>query len=385
MSAPAPTSNPAPTVALVRNPRRREAITSALGLIADEIAVAASGREVLLKPNLVSHHRQLPSTHADAFAATLDAVFGAGARAVTVAEGASDANAGFEHFGYKEAARGRPVSFFDINRDEEDWGEITLVGVKGEPLVARVSRTIADAPFRVSLALAKTHVTTGATFSLKNMLSSLHPKDRVRMHGYPGGNGSTGWKRPIVEFLKGDNPLVNVLTRSMGRARNLRNLLGGKSGPGGWDRLSPADLGFLRSVAAMHRNLVTLNRAVRPHLAVIDGHLGMHREGPRHGTPIRLDVAIAGTDPVAVDAVAAAVMGFDPLSIGFLALADAAGLGVADLGRIRIVGDPIAKVRRRCVPHSNDAVHRHWRRMIDEGDFAGLHATVSTEPELVAS
>ncbi len=86
----------------------------------------------------------------------------------------------------------------------------------------------------------------------------------------------------------------------------------------------------------------------------------MHREGPRHGTPIRLGLAAAGTDPVAVDAVAAAAMGFDPMRIGYLRLAHEAGLGVADLAQIEVVGDPVAKVRRRCAPHSNIVVHRHW-------------------------
>ena len=113
----------------------------------------------------------------------------------------------------------------------------------------------------------------------------------------------------------------------------------------------------------MNRNLVALARRARPHVGVVDGFVGMHREGPRHGTPIRLGTVIAGTDPVAVDAVAATVMGFEPLRIGYLHYAHAAGLGVADLGAITILGDPIAEVRRRFVPHSNHAVQRHWSRL----------------------
>jgi uncharacterized protein (DUF362 family) len=89
----------------------------------------------------------------------------------------------------------------------------------------------------------------------------------------------------------------------------------------------------------------------------------MHREGPRHGTPIRLGVVVAGTDAVAVDAVAAAIMGFEPSQVGYLQYAHEAGLGVADLSQINILGDPIARVCLRFVPHSNHAIQRHWRRV----------------------
>jgi uncharacterized protein (DUF362 family) len=127
--------------------------------------------------------------------------------------------------------------------------------------------------------------------------------------------------------------------------------------------MKPAELAYLRSVEAMNRNLVALARRTRPHLSVIDGWVGMHREGPRHGTPLRLGVVVAGTDAVAVDAVATAVMGFDPREIGYLRYAHEAGLGVADLQRINVVGDPIAQVQRRFVPHSNHVIQQHWRRL----------------------
>jgi hypothetical protein len=184
------------------------------------------------------------------------------------------------------------------------------------------------------------------------------------MHGHAGGgNGYRGWKRLIVEFLKGDSTLVNVLTRSMGRARRFQAVLQGKNHPDSWRTLKPAEIGYIRSVEAMNRNLVALSNVAKPQISVVDGFVAMHREGPRHGTPIRLGTVVAGTDPVAVDAVAAAVMGFEPLRIGYLNYAQVAGLGVADLEAIRLVGDPLAQVRRACVPHSNHAIQRHWPRL----------------------
>ncbi len=366
-------------VAVVRSDNRRGAVAQALALIADELKPVVTTRTVL-KPNLVSHKRQLPSTHADALSATLDALFASGADHVTVAEGASDARAGFERFGHVREAIGRPVSFFDLNKDESSWDEIGLAASDGSPLTARLSRTIADAGCRVSLALAKTHVSSIVTLSLKNMLSSLHPSDRVMMHGSRGGNGYSGWKRHAVEFLKGDSTLVNVLTRAMGRARNLRNAVAGKARPSAFGSLTKAEAGYLRSVEALQRNLATLSRRVRPHVSILDGFVGMHREGPRHGTPIRLGVVVAGTDPVATDAVMAAVMGFDPLAIGHIAYAEAAGIGTADLSAIEILGDPIATVRKRFVPHSNHAIARHWPRLLK-----GPHAPIRSSRPAEAS
>jgi uncharacterized protein (DUF362 family) len=51
---------------------------------------------------------------------------------------------------------------------------------------------------------------------------------------------------------------------------------------------------------------------------------------------------------VAIDAVAASLMGFDPLSIKFIRLAHEMGLGCGDIEEIEIVGDQAAaKARSR--------------------------------------
>ncbi len=77
----------------------------------------------------------------------------------------------------------------------------------------------------------------------------------------------------------------------------------------------------------------SLARAVKPRLSIVDAF-------------DRQRTIIVGTDPLAVDAVAAAVMGFDPARIEFLRKAYEDGLGVCDLGRIRILGDPLVQRRR---------------------------------------
>ncbi|MEM3019181.1 MAG: hypothetical protein QXO92_02895, partial [Candidatus Bathyarchaeia archaeon] len=62
--------------------------------------------------------------------------------------------------------------------------------------------------------------------------------------------------------------------------------------------------------------------------------------------PISMGIVIAGKDPVAVDAVGAALMGFDPLSIGHIRRAHERSLGVGDLTQIEVIGEAIDAVRR---------------------------------------
>ncbi len=73
--------------------------------------------------------------------------------------------------------------------------------------------------------------------------------------------------------------------------------------------------------------------------AMMDGSTAGNGPGPRIMQPVRKDVIVASADQVAIDAIAAKMMGFDPMSIRYIALAHEAGLGVGDPREIEIVGD----------------------------------------------
>ena len=73
--------------------------------------------------------------------------------------------------------------------------------------------------------------------------------------------------------------------------------------------------------------------------AVMDGTFAGDGPGPRCMIPYAKDIILASDDQVAIDAVAAKLMGFDPLSIKFIKLAHEHGLGVGDPRDIKIVGD----------------------------------------------
>jgi uncharacterized protein (DUF362 family) len=73
--------------------------------------------------------------------------------------------------------------------------------------------------------------------------------------------------------------------------------------------------------------------------AVMDGTTAGNGPGPRTMVPVRKDVMLASADQVAIDAVAARMMGFDPMSIDYIRLATEDGLGTGDPREIEIAGD----------------------------------------------
>jgi hypothetical protein len=81
--------------------------------------------------------------------------------------------------------------------------------------------------------------------------------------------------------------------------------------------------------------------------AVTDGTVCGNGPGPRTMIPEVKGYILAGSDCVALDAVAASMMGFDPMTIGFLRLAHERGLGTARLAEIELVGDDIRSVNFR--------------------------------------
>ncbi len=82
--------------------------------------------------------------------------------------------------------------------------------------------------------------------------------------------------------------------------------------------------------------------------AVMDGTFAGDGPGPRCMIPYTKNMILASADQVAIDAVAAKLMGFDPLSeIKFIRLAHELGLGCGDLRQIELVGD-------------TEAAHEKW-------------------------
>jgi hypothetical protein len=87
-------------------------------------------------------------------------------------------------------------------------------------------------------------------------------------------------------------------------------------------------------------DLMYMQRELHPNVfAVMDGTVMGDGAGPRTMVPRVGNLILASADQVAIDAIAAKIMGFDPLSIPYLRMCQERGLGVADPRKIELVGD----------------------------------------------
>jgi uncharacterized protein (DUF362 family) len=80
--------------------------------------------------------------------------------------------------------------------------------------------------------------------------------------------------------------------------------------------------------------------------ATMDGTTAGSGPGPRTLVPHQKDVILASSDQVAIDAVSARMMGFDPMQIDYIAHATERGLGQGNPAEIEIVGDAAAAEER---------------------------------------
>ena len=90
-------------------------------------------------------------------------------------------------------------------------------------------------------------------------------------------------------------------------------------------------------------DLLAIQREIQTGLfAIMDGTTAGNGPGPRTMIPVTKNVMLASADQVAIDAVAAKLMGFDPMSLPFIRLAHEDGLGVGNPSEIEVVGANIA-------------------------------------------
>ena len=109
----------------------------------------------------------------------------------------------------------------------------------------------------------------------------------------------------------------------------------------------------------LNQAVAELNQVLRPRLIVVDGTIAMEGDGPIAGTPVDLNVVMAGTDAVALDTICARIMGIDPEEVAPIGWAKKMGFGVWDEREIKVLGNSLADVfrpfRRSCAPLKIDA------------------------------
>lgn len=142
--------------------------------------------------------------------------------------------------------------------------------------------------------------------------------------------------RPVLEadaVLNVAKMKTHVLTSYTGCVKNMFGIIPGfmKSR---LHSIAPRPVPFAR-------HIVDVYSLVRPRLNLLDGVVAMEGDGPSGGRPRPVGAILAGEDAVAVDAVAAGMMGFGEGRVPTLRIAAERGLGIATLADIDVVGaDP---------------------------------------------
>jgi len=278
-------------VAIVRCPnydarRLKTAISAALNSIGSLADVVKPGQRVLLKINHLGQHPPQAAviTHPEFVRAVVEVV-----REITddvaVADGLGRPGlGGFEVSGILQVARELGVEL--VNFRGHGYREVCEPGFEMVRTLP-IAEAALDADVIISLPKLKTHMLCLMTGAVKNNYGLLPERLRVNLHG---------------------------------------------------QLVYPEDFSNL---------VVDIFAARKPDLVIMDAVVAMEGSGPGSGgTPKKLGLVLAGRDSVAVDSVASAVMGLDPLDVASTRHASRRGLGEADLAKIEIVGERLADVRR---------------------------------------
>jgi uncharacterized protein (DUF362 family) len=325
-------------VSLVKGDNRYVNVRKALELIQEDIHIS-DARRILIKPNLTSVTRQLAATHLDAVRAVLDFLKERTSAQFIIAEGSGTGTAGtfsgFENFGYLPLKERYNLSFVDLNTDEGIPVEILNSRLK--PFKAKVAKTVVDAKYRISVCPPKTHDCVVFTGALKNLLvGSLLRREHLLQ----------GRVSALVNRMQLILPPHSWLTKFTFQLGKL----------GSNDKIK-----IHQGYPAMNLNLYKLAKFVAPHLSVVDGFEAMEGDGPVVGEEVDLRVAVASTDFVAADTVAAKLLGFDLRQIGYLAYCHQGGLGEGDISKIEILGERIESCVGHFKPHHSFKEQLKWQ------------------------
>jgi uncharacterized protein (DUF362 family) len=115
--------------------------------------------------------------------------------------------------------------------------------------------------------------------------------------------------------------------------------------------LLPDKMKFRYHAKGISDVIVDINTVLKPQITIVDGFVAMEGRGPTDGTPVKMDLIVAGCDVVATDATCARIMGLDPKDIKHIRTAHQKGLGQID--DIDIVGSKLSDVKRSFKPASS--------------------------------
>lgn len=253
----------------------RRAVRDALAPLGGISAHVHAGQKVLIKPNLLSAKEpdRAITTHPSIVEALIAEVREAGG-VPSVGDSPGGALRGVERV-WRNTGMLELAERTGVELVSfEASGSERLVGELGQYMIAR---PVLEADVVISVPKMKTHILTSYTGCVKNMYGSM-----------PG-------------FAKGR--LHSVASKPL----------------------------------PFSRHIVDIYALVRPTLHVMDAVVAMEGDGPSGGRPRAVGAIIASVDGVAIDAVAADMMGYSE-TVHTTRLAAEKGLGVDDLEAIEVVG-----------------------------------------------
>jgi uncharacterized protein (DUF362 family) len=231
-----------------------------------------------------------------------------------------NAREAFQVTGMKEVSKEKRVELLDL--DQGDPAEISIPEGKVIRKI-KVPAVLKEFDFIISVPVMKTHMHTQVTLSIKNMKGLLWRREKARFHQLRYGK----------KITKGDKEL---------------------------------DIAISEMASVLF-----------PHLAVIDGTVGMEGMGPAYGRGKKMGVVLVGKNALSTDAVAARLMGLRPEAIPHLRLAAEKGLGEIDPQKISVDPRNYSKwvapfeppPSRLSIPFPNVMVH-------DEGSCSACLSTL---------
>ncbi len=308
-------------VAIQQGDDRRKNAYGALKAIDKDLRAKMKGKKyVVIKPNFVNTVNQLAASHADAMRGILDYLAESFKGPVVIAESsAGNTKQGYENFKFGPLTseyRRQQLQLIDLN-DEAKFERIALLDADLHIVPCRIAARLVDPEaFVISSAMLKTHNTVIASLSIKNMVL-----------GAP------------LHQATGETPR--------------------------WNEKRKYHVGLRQT----HYNMMVTAQRLNWGASLIDGYEGMEGNGPNSGTPVASRIALASTDFVSADRIAAETMGINPDWLGYVKYCGSIGLGQWDAAKIQVIGANVADVKKAYRMHPDIERELKWQGPMTELPF----------------
>jgi len=148
------------------------------------------------------------------------------------------------------------------------------------------------------------------------------------------GNYVINFPLPIAKVVDEADFVINMPGLRTHVLTNISNALKNVMG------FLPRNITRLVHLAGLDEAIVDLNRTIKVDLIITDAIYSLQGSFPANGgQPLKTDFIMASTDPVALDTIAAKIIGYQAEDINSVVLAAKAGLGEMDINKIKIDGE----------------------------------------------